>query len=262
MFDRGLASYRLHTQTQTQTQTKQIQTRDNLSKYIAIDLAPEGVFVVAGTARGGQVKVEQAISWTDADGEAPPLLTADTARRIGEQLRERLRSAGIGQAPALVSVGRGRVILKELRYPPVPPSDEPALVKFQAMKELSDSPEDVVLDYTPLSNGTPEGERRSMAVVIRKELYAAIQQMCIAANLKLAAVTPRPYAIAAGLARAFAARAVEPPEAKTDAVATLVSARPAASSPSSATARSPSPATCRGRSPPASRCCSARSAAT
>ncbi len=193
-----------------------------MSKYIAIDLAPEGVFVVAGTARGGQVKVEQAISWTDADGEAPPLLTADTAKRIGEQLRERLRAAGIGQVPALVSVGRGRVILKELRYPAVPPTDEPALVKFQAMKELSDSPEDVVLDYTPLSNGTPEGERRSMAVVIRKELYAAIQQMCVSANLKLAAVTPRPYAIAAGLSRAFATRAVEPPEAKSDAVATLV----------------------------------------
>jgi hypothetical protein len=193
----------------------------HVSKYLAIDLAPEGVFVVAGTARGGQVKVEQALSWTDADGEAPPLLTAETAKRIGEQLRERLRAAGIGQLPALVSVGRGRVILKELRYPAVPPTEEPAIVKFQAMKELSDAPDDVVIDYTPLANGAPEGERRSMAVIIRKDLYSAIQQMCTAANLKLAAVTPRPYAIAAGLSRAFSTRAVEPPENKADAVATL-----------------------------------------
>jgi hypothetical protein len=192
-----------------------------VSKFIAIDLAPEGIFVVAGSTRG-QAKVEQAVSWTDADGEAPPVLSAETAKRIGEHLRERLRSAGIGPAPVLVSVGRGRVILKELRYPAVPPAEEPAVVKFQAMKELSDSPDDVVLDYTPLSNGTPEGERRSMAVVIRKELFAAVQQMCTAANLKLAAVTPRPYAIAAGLTRAFAARAVQPPESPSDAVATLV----------------------------------------
>ena len=70
-----------------------------MSKYIAIDLAPEGVFVVAGTARGGQVKVEQALSWTDADGEAPPLLTADTAKHIGEQLRDRLRAAGSPRRP-------------------------------------------------------------------------------------------------------------------------------------------------------------------
>ena len=61
-----------------------------------------------------------------------------------------------------------------------------------------------------------------MAVVIRKELFAAIQQMCAAANLKLVAVTPRPYAIAAGLTRAFATGAVPPPESKTEAVAALL----------------------------------------
>ena len=162
-----------------------------MSKFIAIDLAPDGIFVVAGTARGGQARIERALSWTDADGEAPPVLGPDTARRIGEQLREKLKSAGIAGAPALVSVGRGRVILKELRYPAVPPAEEPALVKFQAMKELSDSPDEVVLDYAPLAERCyTSGERRSMAVVIRKELYAAIQQMCAAANLRLVAVDP------------------------------------------------------------------------
>jgi len=195
-----------------------------VSKFIAIDLAPDGIFVVSGTARGGQARVERALSWTEADGEAPPLLAPDTARRIGEQLRERLRSAGVASAPALVCVGRGRVILKELRYPAVPPAEEPALVKFQAMKELSDSPDDVVLDYAPFATGAGEGEgeRRSMAVVIRKELYAAIQQMCAAANLRLAAVTPRPYAVAAGLAHAFVARAVPAPELGSEAVAALL----------------------------------------
>jgi hypothetical protein len=193
-----------------------------VSKFIAIDLAPDGIFAVAGSARGGHAKVEQAVSWTEADGEASPLLSGDTARRIGEQLRDKLRDAGIQPAPVLVCVGRGRVILKELRYPAVPPSEEPAVVKFQAMKELSDAADDVVLDYTPLSNGAPDGERRSMAVVIRKDLYSAIQQMCAAANLRLAAVTPRPYAVAAGLARAFGTGAVPAPESKAEAVAALV----------------------------------------
>jgi hypothetical protein len=193
-----------------------------VSKFIAIDLAPDGIFIVAGTARGGQARIERAMSWTDADGEAPPVLGPDTARRIGEQLREKLRAAGIAAAPALVSVGRGRVILKELRYPAVPPAEEPALVKFQAMKELSDSPDEVVLDYAPLANGAPSSERRSMAVVIRKELYGAIQQMCASANLRLVAATPRPYAVAAGLARAFAAGAVPGPDSKSEAVASLL----------------------------------------
>jgi hypothetical protein len=194
-----------------------------VSKFIAIDLAPDGIYMVAGTARGGEARIERALSWTDADGgEAPPLLGPDTARRIGEQIRDRLRAAGVANAPVLVSVGRGRVILKELRYPAVPPTEEPALVKFQAMKELSDSPDDVVLDYSPLANGAGDGQRRSMAVVIRKELFAAIQQMCAAANLRLVAVTPRPYAVAAGLMRAFAAGAVPGPELKSEAVAALL----------------------------------------
>lgn len=193
-----------------------------MSKYIAIDLAPDGIFVVAGSARAGHVKIEQALSWTEADGVAPPTLAGDTAKQIGEQLRDKLKAAGVANAPVLISVGRGRVILKELRYPAVPATEEPALVRFQAMKELSDATDEVVLDYAPLSNGATDGERRSMAVVIRKELFAAIQQMCAAANLKLLAATPRPYAIAAGLARAFASGAVPPPESKADAVAALI----------------------------------------
>ena len=47
-------------------------------------------------------------------------------------------------------VGRERVVIKELRYPPVPASEEPALVRFQAAKELSELPDDVVIDYAPL----------------------------------------------------------------------------------------------------------------
>ena len=192
-----------------------------MAKFIAIDLDPQGVFVVSGSARSGHAKVEQAVAWDGTDGEPPPALTPETARQIGEQLRDRLRVAGLGAAPVLVALGRDRVVLKELRYPAVPAAEEPNVVRFQALKELSDAADDVVLDYAPLSNGTPEGERQSMAVVVRKDLFTAIQTMCAAANLRLAAVTPRPYAVAAGLYRAFATEATTPPESRTEAVAAL-----------------------------------------
>jgi Tfp pilus assembly PilM family ATPase/Tfp pilus assembly protein PilN len=192
-----------------------------VANFIAIDLEPQGVYVVAGHARAA-VKVSRAVAWTDYDGDPPPLLTPATAKEIGEKLRERLRAAGVAPAPVIVSVGRDRVILKELKYPPVPPTEEPALVRFQAVKEMSESPEDVVLDYAPLTaNGNGEGERRSMAVLVRKDLFGAIQVMCNAAGLKLAAVTPRPYAVAAGLVRALASSAVTPPDEKGDAVAAV-----------------------------------------
>jgi hypothetical protein len=189
-----------------------------VANFIAIDLDSQGFYVVAGSARGA-TKVTHAFAWTGDDDDAPPALTLDTAKGIGEKLRDRLKAAGVVPAPVLVSVGRDRVILKELKYPRVAPTEEPALVRFQAMKEMSESPDEIILDYAPL--GEVNGERRSMAVVVRKDLFNAIQAMCQAAGLKLAGVTPRPYAVAAGLVRGFASGAVPPPESKADAVAAL-----------------------------------------
>jgi Tfp pilus assembly PilM family ATPase len=192
-----------------------------LSRYLAIDLDPQGLFVVAGSARGGAARVEQALAWTAADGEGPPPLTAQTAKDVGERLKEMLRAAGVAPAPVVVGVGRDKVILKELRYPAVPPGEEPALVRFQAMKEITESPDDIVLDYAPLGNGEGGGERRSMAVALRKDVFAAIQAMCAAAGLKLFGVSPRPYAVAAGLTRAFATGSTQPPGDPADSVAVL-----------------------------------------
>jgi hypothetical protein len=176
--------------------------------FIALDLDSQGLYAVAGAARGTP-KVTHALAWTG--DEPPPPLTAETAKSIGEQLRDRLKDAGVAPAPVLVTVGRDRIILKELRYPPVPAVDEPAVVRFQALKEMSESPDDIVLDYTPL--GETAEERRSMAVVIRRDLFTSIQAMCAAAGLKLAGVTPRPYAIAAGLGRALSGAHENPDEA-------------------------------------------------
>lgn len=189
-----------------------------MANFIAIDLDSQGLYAVAGMARGG-AKITHAIAWTADDAEPPPPLTTETAKAIGEKLKEKLRAAGFVPAPVLVSVGRERVILKELKYPVVPPSEEPALVRFQAMKEMSESPDEIVLDYAPL--GDSGIERRSMAVVVRRELFNAIQIMCQAAGLKLASVTPRPYAVAASLVRATTTGAAPPPEDKNEAVAAL-----------------------------------------
>ena len=192
-----------------------------MSKFIAIDLDPQGIFAVSGTARGGHSKVESVVAWDGTDGDLPPALTVDSAKQIGEQLRERLKAVGAGASPVLISIPRDRVILKEIRYPAVPITEEPNVVRFQAMKELTDSADEIVLDYIPLANRSAEDERRSMVVAVRKGYFSAIQAMCAAANFKLAAVTPRPFGTAAGLARAFAIESCPRPESKTEPVANL-----------------------------------------
>jgi hypothetical protein len=192
-----------------------------LSRFLAIDLDAQGVFVAAGSDRGGGARAEQALAWVPGADHGPPVLSAETAKQLGEGLRERLKAAGITPAPALVSVGRDRVIFREVAYPAVPPSEEAAVVRFQVLKELPENPDDLVLDYTPLPDA-PDGQRRATVVVVRKEVFAAVQAMCTAAGLRLAAVTPRPFAVAAGLAAAVAAgEADRPPEGTDAAVATL-----------------------------------------
>lgn len=192
-----------------------------MAKYLAIDLEPQGLFVVAGECRGGTATVERAFAWVPGDDHGPPALSASTAAALGEQLRDRLKTAGMAAAPVLVSVGRDRVIFKELRYPPVPPAEEAAVVRFQALKEITENPDEVILDYAPFPSNAPTGERRATAVVMRKDLFAAIQAMCAAAGLKLAAVSPRPFAVAAGLTRAVASGAAAALANPTDAVAAV-----------------------------------------
>jgi hypothetical protein len=96
-----------------------------VANFIAIDLDPQGLFVAVGSARGA-AKVTHALAWTADETDPAPALTADTAKALGEGLRDRLRAAGVQPAPVLVSVGRDRIILKELKYPVVGAGPGPA----------------------------------------------------------------------------------------------------------------------------------------
>ena len=96
-------------------------------------------------------------------------------------------------APVLACVGRDRVILREVRYPAVAAGEEPAVIRFQVMKELTDSADEVIIDYAPLGEAAPGEERRALVLTIRRELLAAYQALCKAAGLKLLSLTPRPF---------------------------------------------------------------------
>jgi hypothetical protein len=184
-----------------------------LSRILVIDVDTNGLTLASGTVRKGAPVIDRAIAQTDE----LPALTPELASGLGKKIKELMKQAGMSAAPAVLLVGRDRLFLKEVRHPPVPGAEEPAVVRFQAVKELSDNPEDMALDYLPLGP-TPDGGRKAIAVFVRKDFLKAAKEMCEAAGLKLAAVTPRPYAAAAGLRQAIAA-GVEPPDAPTDAVA-------------------------------------------
>src|SRR5262249_54431363 len=80
--------------------------------------------------------------------------------------------------------------------------------------------DEITLDYLPLTvTGT---ERRVQIIAVRKDLVAAYRKAAEVAGLTLITVTPRPYALLAGLQRAIATKHVPPAQPPDAAVALLV----------------------------------------
>jgi Tfp pilus assembly PilM family ATPase len=163
-----------------------------LAHFLALDWDNREFHLVTANVGRGKVQVQQAISWTEEEPFAPA-----NAEQFGQRLKEQLKQAGIDAAPLIVGLGRDRVVVKEVRFPQVPPDVEVAVVRNQIIKDLTDSPDDVLLDYVPLAEPNRAGERRALALVVRKDMVQALQTVARVAGLKLVAITGRPFGIAA-----------------------------------------------------------------
>jgi len=162
-----------------------------VARYLVLDWDHQQLLIVAATVKGRAVRLEKAAAF-----ETPQSPNPAEAESLGQMLRERLHSAGIAPAPVLISIGRDRVVLKDIRHPAVPPAEEAAVVRFQAIRELNDPADEVAIDYVARAEAGPTGERRALAVILRRELLHTYQRLCKGAGLKLAGICPRPFGAA------------------------------------------------------------------
>lgn len=167
-----------------------------MARFLALDWDAGHVHLLAATVAKGTLKLERALTWAEAE---PP--TSASGEAFGHRVRDRLKDAKIAVAPLLVAVGRDKLVLKEVRYPSVPAHEEPGVVRFQAVKELTDAPDDVVIDYQAAETPEPNGERKALAVALRKDAVAAYQAIARGLGVKLAAATPRAFGTVACLLR-------------------------------------------------------------
>ncbi len=177
-----------------------------MSRFLALDGDTNLLQVLSANVKGDTVRLERSLAWEEEQS-----VNLTNAAAIGGRLRDQLKSAGVAAAPLLVCVGRDRVVLKEIRIPSVPEHEEPAIVRFQAMKEFTDGGDEVVLDYVPLGPATAEG-RRIQVMSVRKDVLKAFRALAEAAGLKVAALTPRPFALLAGLKQAIRTGLAPAPE--------------------------------------------------
>lgn len=161
-----------------------------MARFLILDSdGPHLTLLSATTGRGGMT-VEQVRHWS---AEMP--VSPASAESLGRKLRDDLVAWKIAPALLVVGVGRDRVVLKEIKFPAVPANEEPGIVRFQAVKEITEAAEDVIIDYQPRES--VGNERRALAVVAKKEVVRALQLLAQSANLKLHAIVPRPFALLA-----------------------------------------------------------------
>jgi hypothetical protein len=177
---------------------------------LAIDWDQRQLHLAAVRTQRKGMQVEWAADW-DMGEELNPR----SAEAVGKRLREFLKAEQVTAGAVIVSIGREKVILKEVRFPPVSAGDEAALVRFQATKDVTDPPDTLEVDYVhrPVTPGI--AERHTLAVLMRKDLLASVRAICRGAGLKLLGVAPRPFGAPYALERtlnasggAFAADAV------------------------------------------------------
>ena len=96
------------------------------------------------------------------------------------------------------------------------------LVRFQVSKEMADIGGDVVIDYAPVGEPGPSGERRAFALIVRQEIVAAYKALCRDAGLKLAGLTPRSFGTAACLQRVAGTTPATPAPESPDAVSAVL----------------------------------------
>lgn len=178
-----------------------------MTRFLALDWEQGRPRLAAATVQRGSVRLQRAAVWQEEE-----LLTAATAVRLGQRLRERLKAWGLTGWPLLMTIGRSQVVLKEINYPPVAPADEPALVRFQAAKDLTEAPEDVVIDYVLRPPAPGDQNRHALAVIVRRQQVEMFQGLARAAGVKLLALAPRFVGLEAALHRACLTGTVPAPD--------------------------------------------------
>jgi Tfp pilus assembly PilM family ATPase len=163
-----------------------------VARILALDWDNREFHLVEANVARGKVHVQRAVSWVEEEPMQPA-----GAEEFGKRLRERLKEAGIAAGPVVVGLGRDRLVIKEVRFPQVSQDVEAALVRNQIIKELTESQDDVYLDYFPLAEPGKSGERRALSLVVRKDIVQGIQAVARVAGLKLTAITARPFGTAA-----------------------------------------------------------------
>ena len=167
-----------------------------MASWLVLDWDHDQFHILSAQSSRRGVQVVKAATWPH-----PEPFTPSTAERVGKALQAFLKSAGIAPAPGRGWAGaRPHLPGRSCGFRRSPPMRKPPWCGFQTAKELTEPGDNFAVDYMQMNGDT--GDRQIMTVAARRDIVSSAQTLCQSAGLKLHAVTPRLFGIAAAIARA------------------------------------------------------------
>jgi Tfp pilus assembly PilM family ATPase len=171
--------------------------RRRLGRFSAVDFDGRQLRVVQAECAGGKTRILKLVT-----ADMPEGVDVADAEAVGDFLGRTLREMGQRKANVLMSVPRGRAVLKPLVLPPTSDAAELArMVEFQATKELTFKPGEAVVDFAieshygaePGAEGEAQGEHVLVGAV-QCEVVDYYRRVAKAAGVTLFRLGLRPYA--------------------------------------------------------------------
>jgi type IV pilus assembly protein PilM len=158
-------------------------------RRLAIDWDAQSLRVVQFRPQGASIEVIKAVSVP-----IPPQVRLEDPESLGAFLREVLGQARIHDRRALLDIPRDQVVLNTLTLPPTPLDDLPALVYFQAVKELPFAAEQATLDFVVQGMFDPKSPSRVLVAAVRSDALTFYRRLAREAGLRLERIGLRPHA--------------------------------------------------------------------
>jgi type IV pilus assembly protein PilM len=160
-----------------------------MSKVIVIDWTPQHLCLLEGSDTGSRVTVRKLTTLALPSGPG-----ADKPDGTLPQLRAMLAGYADSDARVLLLVSRSQAVLRNLRVPDVSDAELPAIVQFQAMRELSIPVEQASIDYEPLALRDADGARQVVLAALQRDWVDQCQEAVRSEGLELHRIGLRPFA--------------------------------------------------------------------
>jgi hypothetical protein len=114
-------------------------------------------------------------------------LTADTAKELGQRLRQFLREHGFSSKRAIVGLAAKWVLTKEIETPPAIVETVAGLLNIQAERAFSLNADELIFDYCGKTSASEKSQVLLLAA--RRRMVEQIRELTQAAGLHVQAVT-------------------------------------------------------------------------